>query len=343
MEQYQPSKDEWKIVSRTIAAAEFGGSILGGSLLLVQILMVLYGVQCFLRMPKDRQQGRRRFIAFSCLLLATSTVDVIFDLWDSFIILFDGRLSNDIYFEAFTYPKPCYKPYTRVWGGQQGYAIIGDVMLVSTIVLGDILLLWRCLVLWRRSKWVIALPLFAGIGSLVCHIVYFAIGGPDRAADAVIAAVVLSVTMNVMVTALIVFEVGMAWWVASRSLPSQGLCRVYSGIIEVMIESAAPLAFFGICWITVRAIWVSQPPEAIFLRGRLYVLDGIFNWLYSSFCALSPQMIIVRLTTGTLWRDGSESTCGSGTAFSEPIHFACNTSFSGEQSLVSTSKDSNSA
>ena len=113
--------------------------------------MVLYGIQSFLKMPKEKRKGRRRFIIFSCLLLATSTTDVIFDLWDSFVILFEGRLGDDIYFEAFTYPKPCYKPYSRVWGGQQGYAIIGDVMLVSTIVLGDALLVRTLSLLFKFS------------------------------------------------------------------------------------------------------------------------------------------------------------------------------------------------
>ncbi|KAH6912308.1 hypothetical protein BKA70DRAFT_1219440 [Coprinopsis sp. MPI-PUGE-AT-0042] len=134
----------------------------------------------------------------------------------------------------------------------------------------------------------------------------------------------LSVSMNVMVTGLILFQLWKTWSFMSKACLNQKRPSMYSNVAAMMIESAAPLAVFGVCWVTVTAISYHGKPERLFDRGVLNSLAEVSESLYNSFSALSPQMIIFRVLNGQSWRnarEGNEQT----EKFSQPLRFVRDT------------------
>ncbi|KAH6884736.1 hypothetical protein BKA70DRAFT_1468175 [Coprinopsis sp. MPI-PUGE-AT-0042] len=277
--------------------------------------MVLHGLSVFLGTPKDAQKGRLPFIVTSCLILATSSIDAIFDMWRTFRVLFAGGLAGGAYTAA----------YQNDWEIYGQVIVAGDSILAIAIAIGDILMLWRCLVLWRDKKWVVVLPSLSFLGSIICQILYLLpqrtdIGVAIDALKASVASTALSVATNIMITLLILFKLVKARLNMSKALPDRKPPRLYSDVTSIIVESAAPLAVFGICSVIVTVIGL-RPPEKLLERGRIHALIEAFGSLYYGFSVLSPQMIIFRVTTGRSWKNAKDSEEGFAT-FSQPINFA---------------------
>jgi ABC-type microcin C transport system permease subunit YejB len=64
----------------------------------------------------------------------------------------------------------------------------------------------------------------------------------------------LSVSVNVMVTALILFKLSRTWSGISKYFPNLQRPRMYTNAAAVVIESAAPLTVFGICYVIATAL-----------------------------------------------------------------------------------------
>ena len=95
----------------------------------------------------------------------------------------------------------------------------------------------------------------------------------------------LSIACNITVTALIIYRLNSARkaaFVASTDLLSS---QVYSRVTSIIIESAAPLAFFGICFAITSIIAVHEP-DAIETdrQASQDSVHEVFSWLYYSFC-----------------------------------------------------------
>jgi hypothetical protein len=111
--------------------------------------------------------------------------------------------------------------------------------------------------------------------------------------------------------------------------------QVYTGVIAILIESAVPLAVFGV----ISAILQQLNPSGSFLRRSeaFYVCVFVFRALFISFCVslaieavrnsiwltslkgLSPHMIIFRVTTG---RSLTNFRALNDSLISNPIQFA---------------------
>jgi hypothetical protein len=109
----------------------------------------------------------------------------------------------------------------------------------------------------------------------------------------------LSVSVNVMVTALILFKLSRTWSGISKYFPNLQRPRMYTNAAAVVIESAAPLTVFGICYVIVTALAYHQDPEDVLLQGRLCALSEVSLSLFYSFCVsahaaslLPPPMLI---------------------------------------------------
>ncbi|KAJ2926506.1 hypothetical protein H1R20_g10600, partial [Candolleomyces eurysporus] len=103
----------------------------------------------------------------------------------------------------------------------------------------------------------------------------------------------LTVSTNIIVTTLITIHLLRARRALAKLLPSADV-RVYTGVIAILIESAAPPAVFGIATAIVNVLWYvtqHQSPGTV-------VCAYVFETFFYSFCALSPHMIIFRVTTG---------------------------------------------
>lgn len=316
MSAQRPSEDDVNTFGNLLAASDFGGAVLGGTLLGFQWFVVLSGLFAFFSIPKQRRKGRLRFILVSLLILSTSTVDVVFDIWRAFRVSFLGGPTGRAYIEA----------GSIVWRENSKWLVVGDVMLCITIAAGDLLMLWRCYVLWRNQKWVMVLPTLACIGAIVTNPLYVASnaiegGAGIDAQKAIIAATSLSVGMNVVVTSLILLRLIMASSALSKALPDRERPAIYSRVAAVIVESAAPLTLFGIGFIISTGLANWTQPESLLENAKRFVAGDVFSWLYYSFCALSPQLIIYRVASGKSWKGTSDSDDGAAT-FSRPLQFA---------------------
>jgi hypothetical protein len=93
----------------------------------------------------------------------------------------------------------------------------------------------------------------------------------------------LTVSTNIVVTSLITFRLLRARRALAKVLPSgeeeeEDVC-VYTGVIAILVESAAPLTIFGI----VAAI-LQQLSGKSNLTGNYYVCQVLFDGLFYSFC-----------------------------------------------------------
>jgi hypothetical protein len=102
--------------------------------------------------------------------------------------------------------------------------------------------------------------------------------GTKLAASVNAASTFLTVSTNIVVTSLITFRLLCARRALAKVLPSADM-RVYTGVIAILVESAAPLTVFGI----VAAILQQFGPKPNQSPGY-YVCQTLFDGLFYSFC-----------------------------------------------------------
>ncbi|RXW12551.1 hypothetical protein EST38_g13305 [Candolleomyces aberdarensis] len=92
--------------------------------------------------------------------------------------------------------------------------------------------------------------------------------------------------------------------------------RVYTGVITILIESAAPLTIFGV----INAAMILRVGNALSAHpAAIIVCSTLFDGFFYSFCALSPHLIIFRVTTGRSFTKFPSVKDG---VLTNPIHFA---------------------
>ncbi|KAJ2918816.1 hypothetical protein MD484_g1585, partial [Candolleomyces efflorescens] len=138
---------------------------------------------------------------------------------------------------------------------------------------------------------------------------------------------ILTVSTNIIVTGLIIFHLVRARRSLAKVLPSTETAKLYTGVVAILIESASPLCVLGIIAAAFEQSQDNAPPTRGFTVG-FYLFTGLFY----SFCALSPHMIIFRVTTGRSWVTFPTS---SESAVSNPINFAHHTA---ESSFMRTTQ-----
>ncbi|KAH6907504.1 hypothetical protein BKA70DRAFT_357636 [Coprinopsis sp. MPI-PUGE-AT-0042] len=315
-----PSPKEMDIYGGTLAASTFVTSLLSASLLVVQFALVLYGVSGFFATPKERRSGRLRFIIISISMLVMCAIDIGFDSWQGFLILYNGGPDGVSYLRALS---------ILVGSKSWRLAAIGDAFFYAAITFGDILMLWRCLILWTDRRWVVLFPSLACLGSIAANITSL-VGGVsaniELRSKVKVASSVLNVTMNIMITFLIVFRMMRAKSRAAKAFPDQKPPRWYSEVMALVIESAAPLALFGICFIALLSTHLSDSGQLrsghVLQRAGRNIATDVAASLYDAFCTLSPQMIIVRVTRGKAWDSSRAEVTDKAASSSQPIQFA---------------------
>ncbi|KAH6904103.1 hypothetical protein BKA70DRAFT_1298456 [Coprinopsis sp. MPI-PUGE-AT-0042] len=303
---YQPSDVEWDAYGTMFAASRFGGRFVKAALWGIQAFMVIDSISTYSTMPQERRKGHLRFLVFSCAILVAGSITLAFDLWEVFGNLFTAGPDGKSYIEA-------YRRNSKAKNSNLVMAILGGVMMDGIVVAGDILLLWRCSVMWRSKRWAIVIPSLACTGSIVSRIARmvmmsktsYILEGPGGVTAMI--AESLSVFMKVMVTCLILFQLPRNRFMISRSCPIPKPSRTYSRVAAILVESAAPLALFGVCYVTVTVISYYRKPEVLAQRGTLNALNEVSGSLYFAFSGLSPQMIIFRVLNGQSWKNAHES------------------------------------
>lgn len=187
------------------------------------------------------------------------------------------------------------------------YNTWGTAADVSANILGDALMLYRCYVFWgSTSLWIIVFPALLFLGSSAMGIVMTiqsGLPGGDifhgTAVNFGTPWIVLTIVFNVLVTGLI----GIRLISVSRSMRnvlSRERAEVYVGVVAILIESALPFTILGICYLVT---YVRNDPEVL-----------AFACVWGMFCALSPQIIILRVSMGSAWTKKTVTQYGTNTA-----------------------------
>ncbi|EAU87096.2 hypothetical protein CC1G_05785 [Coprinopsis cinerea okayama7 len=144
---------------------------------------------------------------------------------------------------------------------------------------------------------------------------------------------ILSIALNVFLTTLIAFRLTSQQRRLQSVLP--GDLKVYSNAVAIVAESALPLTVFalGFAGSEVARYVVGgrapdgsdAPPEEVVKWLREYVkvmeLNRVFSLLYYSMAALTPQIIIFRITVGRSWMGRDDHDASKPLHFSQPLRF----------------------
>ncbi|KAJ8091398.1 hypothetical protein PM082_015116 [Marasmius tenuissimus] len=178
------------------------------------------------------------------------------------------------------------------------YNTLGTTAGVGMNLLADALLIYRCFVIWSSWKiMVFPVIIYLGTFSMSLLLIYesarpganffkghaVAFGVPYMA---------LTISLNIIVTLLICSRL-----IAVNNRLQNTLgphhARMYTGVNAIMVESAAPFTILGIIYLITYA---RHSPTSI-----------AFVQVWGDFCALSPQLIVLRVAMGHAWsKDTSE-------------------------------------
>ncbi|KAI0277172.1 hypothetical protein BGY98DRAFT_981592 [Russula aff. rugulosa BPL654] len=133
-------------------------------------------------------------------------------------------------------------------------SVATNILLSVTNLIGELILIYRCWLLWSRNYWVIILPSLISVASLVCNIVvaYILLSvNPNSplVSPSDLATYSLPLGTNVIVTSLIAARI---WYLSPRKARNVGSAqfptRTGQAAIEIVVESgmlylAAQLGF----------------------------------------------------------------------------------------------------
>ncbi|TFK20535.1 hypothetical protein FA15DRAFT_646893 [Coprinopsis marcescibilis] len=275
----------------------------------VQCFMALYCLALFLGLPAEKRKGRTLYVVTGCIIFVVYTTAACMDVSELFDRLFETSNGTDFLARPFR-------------GGDEGYpwtTYVGEICVLLLFLLGDGLLLYRCFLV-LSCRWLLVLPALTYLATSVLYTydITITVTGQTRSVRLPSSiACILNVATNVTLTSLISFRLIKARKQLSKVLPSNGL-RVYHEVTTTLIESALPLAVFGVAYVATIIPFgsMSASDTGTEVIVRVIPAQGTFGLLYFAFLAISPLMIIFRVVTA------KTHTFTPTTTHSHPIVFA---------------------
>ncbi|KJA18262.1 hypothetical protein HYPSUDRAFT_45430 [Hypholoma sublateritium FD-334 SS-4] len=179
----------------------------------------LYGIYstlfaiCIRVLLKNKRTTQRMLLACAMIMFSLATVDVVLELsflfW--FVVKGDTIPDPDLHFKFLIY--------------------------ITSNVIADSLVIYRCHSVWNRSKRVIVLPCILLISGTACGYAFIGLSKEEyRFRKLLVAFLFTTVTLNMLVTVLMA---GRIWWIArkARSILGPGLSSKYNTMIAIIVES----------------------------------------------------------------------------------------------------------
>lgn len=259
----------------------------------VQMFMCIYGTMLFCDTSKAIRRGRGPYIILSWVLWTLLCIDTFVDADFLYRALMNSR-------EPSEFPKQRKEEYNWV-------VFSGCVSTTLIVVLGDAMMLYRCFFVWRHKRWVLVIPGLCFLASTVFAGLFVAPAFElprwsegDLTFGALWA--FTSVATNISLTCLIAWRlVGARRSISLICSPSDAYLKTYTGVLSILVESAVPLSVCGVGYAIIMAVAKPGLPGNVEKEAASVVFAG----LYVAFAALSPQMIIFRVTTGSSWVGGA--------------------------------------
>jgi len=214
-----------------------------------------------------------------------------------------------IWIERRNYPRGQLRFYIASEGAW--YNVLGIVADATTNILADGLLVYRCHIIWGSRWYILALPILIYIASSVLAFISVLVNALPHSswahatqAHLAILWISLSVSLNVIVTSMICFRL-LRMRASAREVLNPETARMYTSIAAILIESAAPFTILGTIVVVIGA---QRKP-----------LTWGFAYIWSMFCSLSPQMIILRVSMGRGWLKETLNEIDTTLAFTDPL------------------------
>ncbi|RXW16363.1 hypothetical protein EST38_g9491 [Candolleomyces aberdarensis] len=297
---------DYDLVARAQAKSMYANITISLVVAGIHLFMAIYGLSVFLETRPDLRKGRHRYVVISFFITFLVTFAGSLDAVWAFKLLFESTSSSDFIFLMEKY----FLSWER-WGS--------TCSLTLMVFIGDVLLVYRCYVIWKDRWYVSVLPVLTCIGALAMDIVVQS-NRPNPTfflPPYETAGTILTVSTNLIVTGMISVHLIRARRSLSKVLPSSQL-TLYTGVVAILVESALPLSVFGLVY---AVIILYTPKETTVGLETFYSLANVFSLLFYSFASLSPHMIIFRVTTGRSWVQQFPKADGKG-GLSNSIEFA---------------------
>jgi len=189
------------------------------------------------------------------------------------------------------------------------YNTLGTTAGVGLNFLGDALLIYRCYIIWASNWIVVVFPILIYFAAMSMSILLiWSSAQPDanffqgRSVSFGVPYVSLTISLNIIVTLLICGRL-----VAVRNRVRAALgeehARTYTNVVSIIVESAAPFTVLGIAYVVSYAR--NSPTSFAFVQ------------VWGDFCALSPQLIILRVVMGQGWNKDTAARVTSGLVFND--------------------------
>jgi len=229
---------------------------------------------------EEKQKSDRCFMIYSTALLILVTIDVSTNaIWgEQMWITYRNRPGGVEYF---------LKTQVTVW-----YETLSSTSVVSLVFVSDALLIYRCFVLWSSSYGIIILPSLIYLGAFalaVCQLISSGVPGGDffagKAVNFGVPYYAMSIGLNILLTGLVCGRLVYLSRSVMNAMGSAGTenARLYTGLMTIMVESAAPYSLLGILYLVPYA-----------LGSEIAIA---FGQVWAKMTCLAPQLIVLRIVT----------------------------------------------
>ncbi|TFK24038.1 hypothetical protein FA15DRAFT_756792 [Coprinopsis marcescibilis] len=297
----------------------------------LQSILCLYGLAVYLETPKEKKKGRFPYIVISITILVASSFSTALNGFFTFNMvkaMSDREAILGDWEGAFNEGR---------LEGAKGLSKVTIALPILWITVGDAVLLFRCYIIWRNKLWVTVLPAVMFLAGIALRIVNFT-DQVDKNYNLITGLTTLvPVIFNIITTLLIVGRLA-KWMRDIQKVLRSKKFPVYRGALAILIESALPLAVFGLCSGVTSIVkyrtehqyatpvfggpgqeTLEEKAALVDLGAMQYAVDMTFQMLYNAAAVLSPQLLIFRVTTGRSFTHSSQVTAST---FSGPIIFS---------------------
>ncbi|THV02666.1 hypothetical protein K435DRAFT_852690 [Dendrothele bispora CBS 962.96] len=259
----------------------FAGLILSSVLYGLLVWIVFQSVYFLIALP-PRRGGRVQtfYVVYSLTIFAFMTADKACNLILADRMWIDHRNSEGG-------PLAYFAIHLQDW-----YNVFGSATAMFVNFLGDGLLLYRLYIIFNSTIPVMILPTMIYIASTTMAIVSAVQSGDTggflakQTVSFAVPWIALTSAFNILVTALIA---GRLLWARNqmRVVLGNEQTSVYTGVVAILVESALPFSIVGIIFAA--------------LLGKDNPVELVFTSVWGTLAAISPMLIILRVSMGYAW------------------------------------------
>ncbi|KAF7367292.1 hypothetical protein MSAN_00791300 [Mycena sanguinolenta] len=254
------------------------------------VTAILYGMQLFMFFLSNylllysSSEARKE----SCFYISYGTVMLLLWTVASSCNAVFGQLMWIDHRDGLGGPAAYFSDNVSAW-----YNTLGTVSGICMNFMADGLLLYRAYVIWGSSWKIVAGPLVLYFGAMSMAILLIYESAIPRAnffgGHSVSFGVPyfwMTISLNIITTSLICGRL-LAVRRRVRTILGEQYCQTYTGVVAVLLESALPFTVLGIAYVISYA--------------RKSPYSFAFVQIWADFCAISPQLIILRVAVGKAW------------------------------------------